>query len=119
MNLNDFAVFVFNDPFTLDIIGVLKPHFTSGSQPEEFAGRILHKIFALDIDFPRKWDLPCPGVLVFRIIFSVKHLDLSLWVIVNNNLNRIEDCHDPRGATVQIIADRVFELPHLNEIIRL
>ena len=83
------SLFILNKAFAFDKISMHQTYFIAWKQSEIFSGRLLHKIFPLNIQFPAEWNLPCPQLLIFQIIGCIQIFYLIFWIIINHQFNRI------------------------------
>ncbi|MNE23002.1 hypothetical protein D3C80_1162360 [compost metagenome] len=96
MDFNDIAVSIFNDVIAFDEVSMLQTDLVPREQPEIFAWRILHEILSLNINFTRERDLAIAHFRIFTVVFRFKQLGLSLRVIRNDNLERVNHSHRTR-----------------------
>ena len=106
-NLPRCRVFLYG--VTLDDISPFQAHHRTRCQAEKFLGRILHKVFLLDVDFARKRNHPIARIGVFRVVFQFHLFHLPFRVIGNHHFQGIEYGHGADGGLVQYFAYRKFQ----------
>ena len=105
----DIAVFILVKAHTLDEIGIHQAHFVSGEETVILSGRNLHKVVALDPELASEGNLPFAQPGVFEVVIRFQHFDLSLGIIVDNQLERVQDCQHALAAGLEILADAVLQ----------
>ena len=66
--LDDLATVVFDHFGTGDEIGVAQADFAARGEAKELARRVFHKVFALNVEVPRKGDEARAGAFVFWVV---------------------------------------------------
>ena len=84
IDLLDLAVGVFLQPAAFDDIRTFETHFLVRTETEEFLGRILHEVLALDPKFAGEGHLMHPLLGILRIVGHLHHLGLLLGIVVED-----------------------------------
>ena len=90
-------------------ISIHQAYFIAGEQTEIFSGRLFHKVFPFNIEFPSERYLTASQFLIFQVVGRLQHLDLSFGIVVNHQLNGIDNRHHPGSLQLQILSDTVFQ----------
>ena len=109
------GLLVLDYPVALEVKGPAQPDFAARSQTEKLFRRILHKIVALNVEHPGKGDHP--KTHLGGIIWKIRGLQLFrliLGVVVDDHSERSEHGHDPGGLLIQVVADALFQHPHID-----
>ena len=107
--LDDLAGTVLDHFLAGDEVGRAQADLAAGREPEELLRRVLHEVFALDEELPRKRDLPRTGRRILGVVDRVELLDLALGVVREHDLERSEHRHPPRRRAVQQVAHAMLE----------
>ena len=110
MHLGDVAGGVFDHPGADDVVGMLQAHLFARGQAKIFLGRMLFKIFPVDVKLPGERHHPSAGALVFRIVHCFQLFDFIFGIVLDHQLERVEHCHHPQGPLIEIFAHRIFQL---------
>jgi len=97
------------DPRAGHEVRVPEPHLSPGREPEEVLRRVLAEVVLLDVQHLRERHLSRPGRRILRVVDRVHVLGLPVRVVLDDDLQRPEHAHHPRGLLVQVFAEGVFE----------
>ena len=78
-------------------ICIHKTNFRTKEKSFVFLWRIDHKVFSFNIKFLSKWNLSATKGFIFHIVRSIQIFHLSFRIIVNDQFDRIKDCHIARS----------------------
>ena len=109
VNLGDFPIFILAEINAFYKVSLHQAHFIAREHSEILLRRVLHKIIPFDVEFTGKGDGAAPQRLIFRVVWNRKLLCLSLRVIINNQLYRIQDRIHSGNSGLQIIPDAVLQ----------
>jgi len=102
-----------------DEVGAPQTHLTAWGQTEELGRRAFPEVVPLDVDGAREGDLPRPHGGVVRMEGDLEDLGGSFGVVLDDDLQRFEDGHDPGRALVQVLADAELQQGHVDRAVLL
>ena len=86
-------------------------------QAEEFLGRILHEIVALDVELAREGYLPRTGRWIFGVVDALEVFHLPFGVVRHGHLDGVQDGHAALGHLVEILAHAVLHLAEVDYVV--
>jgi hypothetical protein len=116
-HFHDLAAVVLDHLRAGDEVGAAEAHFLAGRQPEELLRRFFTEVVALDVQHARERHPASAGGRILRVVDDVDVFDLILGIVREDDLQRTQYAHDPRRALVQILADAVFELGDVDDVL--
>ena len=117
VNLRDLAVLVLHDVRALDDVGVFQTHLTVNGEAVEFLVGIFAEVGTLYPQLLGKRNLTGACTLVLGIVDSIHHLHLILWIVVDDELHRVEDGHRADGGLVEILAGAELEQGNVDDVV--
>ena len=109
MDFCHISVFIFFKTCAFHEICIHQTHFVSREETEIFLRRILHEIFTVNVKFTSERNLTFSKRLVLQIIVCFQVLDLIFRIVVDDQFDRIKDCHHTRTFQFEVFADAVLQ----------
>jgi hypothetical protein len=94
---------VLHDGRAGDEVGIPQPHLAARREAEELLRRVLHEIFALDVELAGERHGACRR-RILGIVDRLELSDLVLRIVLDHDLERIEHGHPPLRLAVQDLA---------------
>src|SRR5205823_7454196 len=110
------ATLILHDLSARDEVRTPKAYFAAEGKPEELFRRVFHEIVLLDVQHSRKRHPSRASRRILRVVDQVDLFDLAFRVIGQHNPERPQNRHDTRRATVEIFANAVLELRHIDDV---
>ena len=80
---------VFDAAGAFDHVGALEPDFIARVEAEEFPHLFLHKVLPLNPQLPGEGEGPGTGLGVYRIVFHLEGLRVTLGIVGDGELHRV------------------------------
>ena len=109
MDCSDIAVLILVKTDAFDKVRVHQAHFVAREETIILFRRFFHKVVALDPELAAKRNLTLAQIGVFEVIVRLKHLNLVLGIVVDDELKRMENCQHALAAGLKILTDTVLE----------
>ena len=100
-----------------DDIGILQAYLLARGKAHEFLLGHFHEVVALNPYLTAKFDGMCAVGLILWIVDSSQLFGLSLGIVGDDHLHRVEYGADADGAAVEVLAHGAFQQSHLIECI--
>src|SRR6266705_716913 len=119
MKLNDIPVGVFYYIVAGYEISVAETDLAARREAEVTLGRVFTKIILFDVQNLRERDAAGSHALVFGIVDGVHMLDEIVRIVVDDNAQWPQHCHNAWRAPVQVFSDVVLESREFHRIVSL
>ncbi len=119
VQLHDVSLGILDDLFALDEVGVAQTHLVARAQAVVFLGGDLHEVLAFDVDHLREGNTARSGLGILGVVDRLELLLASLFVVVDDYLQRVEHGHAALGHLVQVLAHAVLQFRDVDRIVAL
>ena len=89
MDYGNISVLVFLASGAGDEVCVHQADFIAWEHTEVFADRLLHEVFALDVQFSSERYLTAAKLRILEVILYFQHLNLVFRIVVDDKFHRI------------------------------
>src|SRR5690606_9839946 len=117
VDFGDLTFSVFDDFVTTDDVCAFQSYHLTGSKSEVLPWRVLHEVFAFNVNLAAKRDFAFGNGFGHRIVFTFHHLHLVLLVVGDNNFDGVKYDHPSERDFVQVFPYAVFKQTDIDQVL--